>query len=308
MQDLTGMAVFARVVDAGSFSAAARALGLSKSAVSKQVRRLEEELKVRLLNRTTRQLSLTEAGTAFYQGCQRVVAEAEAAVDAVDHLAASVRGTLRVNAPMSFGATHLAPALADFMPRCPELRVDLTLNDRRVDLVEEGYDLAVRIGTLADSSLVARRLAPNRTILVAAPAYLERRGGPQVPEDLNDHEGLYYSYLDGVVWRLAGPDGDREVRPVCRLQINNGGAILNAACAGLGVAFLPTFICGDAVRDGRLLRVLPDWEAGNQSGVHVIFPPRANLLPKVRVFIDFLAERFAGPPSWDRGLFEPEGR
>ncbi len=298
------MAVFVRVVESGSFSAAGRASGLSKSAVSKQIRRLEDELQVRLLNRTTRRLSLTEAGTAFYQGCRRVVAEAEAAVDAVSHLAVAVRGTLRVNGPMSFGIQHLAPILADFMALYPELKVDLTLNDRRVDLVEEGYDLALRIGELDDSSLIARRLAPNRSVLAAAPAYAERHGLPDAPEDLLRHHCLHYSYRSGLEWRLRGPEGERRLRPGCRLRINNGDALLQAAEAGLGITFLPTFICGEALRAGRLLRVLPGWEDGRDTGVHVIFPPGANRLPKVRVFIDFLAERFSGPPAWDRGLFD----
>jgi DNA-binding transcriptional LysR family regulator len=303
MEQLDAMAVFAGVIEAESFSGAARALGLSKSAVSKQVSRLEDRLGLRLLNRTTRRLSLTEAGAAFYQGCQRVVAEAEAAEQAVTHLASAPRGRLRVNAPMSFGVSHISPALPEFLGRYPELAVDLTLNDRIVDLVEEGFDVGLRIGPLADSSLVARRLAPNRSVLSAAPSYLQARGAPRDPGELADHACLLYSYLaTGAVWRLTGPQGDRRCKVSGPLRVNNGDAILAAALGGLGVALLPCFICGEDLRAGRLVRVLPDWEASPDSAVSAVFPAARHLSPKVRAFVDFLAERFDGTPYWDRGI------
>jgi len=303
MERLDAMAVFARVIEAESFSGAARALGLSKSAVSKQVSRLEDRLGLRLLNRTTRRLSLTEAGAAFYQGCQRVVAEAEAAEQAVTHLASAPRGRLRVSAPMSFGVSHVSPALPEFLGRYPELAVDLTLNDRIVDLVEEGFDVGIRIGGLTDSSLVARRLAPNRTVLSAAPAYLQVRGTPRDVGELEDHACLIYSYqATGAAWRLTGPKGDRRFKVSGPLRVNNGDAILAAALGGLGVALLPCFICGEDLRAGRLVRVLPDWEAPPDSAVSAVFPAARHLSPKVRAFIDFLAERFAGTPYWDRGI------
>jgi DNA-binding transcriptional LysR family regulator len=303
MEDLSAMAVFARVVEMESFSGAARDLGLSKSAVSKRVGRLEDRMGLRLLNRTTRRLSLTEAGAAFYQGCRRVVAEAEAAERAVTRLASAPRGRLKINAPMSFGVRHLAPALPDFMARYPELTVDLALNDRLVDLVEEGFDVAVRVARLEDSSLIARRLAANRLVLCAAPSYLRAHGAPRAVEDLKGHECLLYSYLAaGDVWRLCGPGGERRQRVTGRLRINNGDALLAVALGGLGVALLPCFICGEDMRAGRLIRVLPEWSGPADTAIAAVYPASRNLSPKVRVFVDFLAERFGGTPYWDEGL------
>lgn len=303
MDHLTGMAVFAAVVEAGSLSAAARTLGVAKSSVSKQISRLEDELGVRLLNRTTRRLSLTEAGTAFYQGCRRVVAEAEAARQTVTHLAAAPRGTLKVNAPMSFGFRHVGPWLPDFMARYPELAVELVLNDRVVDLVEEGFDLGIRIATLADSSLIARRLAPSRRVLCAAPAYLERHGVPLSIEDLRDHECLLYSYqTSGDIWRLSGPGGERALAVRGRLRVNNGDALLAAAVGGLGITLLPSFICSEALRAREVVQVLPEWNETAASAIHAVFPANRNLSPKVRVFVDYLATRFGSMPYWDAGL------
>lgn len=301
--ELDSMALFARVVEAGGFSPAARELGQSKSSVSKRVARLEDRLGVRLLNRTTRRLSLTEAGEAFYAGCRRMLSEAEAAEEAVTYLAAAPRGTLRINAPMSFGQWHLAPALADFLRRCPELSVELVLDDREVNLVQEGFDVGIRIRELADSSLIARRLTLSRRVLCAAPAYLEARGRPERPEDLTRHDCLLYSYLsDPAVWTFRGRQGRRRVRVSSRLKANNGEALREAAGAGYGIAFLPTFIVGDAIRAGRLACLLAEWTGNTGVPIHVIYPAGRNLSPKVRVFVDFLAERFRPEPYWDRDL------
>lgn len=310
LEDVTAMVVFARVVELGGFSAAAQALGLSKSAVSKQISKLEDRLGTRLLNRTTRQLSLTEAGAAFFERCQRVEAEALAAEEAVTHLAEAPRGLLKVNAALSFGARHIAPALPDLLTQCPELEVDLSLNDRPVDLVEEGYDLAVRIGKLGDSSLVARRLAPLRRLVIASPDYLARRGRPEHPNDLKQHECLLYAYqTGGQTWsfRHSAGDGERDVkvRIAGRLRINNGDAILKACAAGQGIALLPSFICGEATAEGAVERLLPDWEDGVAGGIHAVFPASRNLSPKVRVFIDFLLTRFGSEPYWDAPVKRP---
>ena len=303
LDDLDAMAAFARIVEAGSFSAAARELGRSKSAVSKQIARLEDRLGVRLLNRTTRRLSLTEAGRSFHEGCRRMLAEAEAAERAMTYLSGAPRGTLRVNAPMSFGVLHVAPALAGFMRRYPEISVELVLDDREVDLVGEGFDVGVRIRALPDSSLVARRLAPFRRFVCAAPSYLAAHGAPEAPEDLPRHACLLYSYqAERSVWRLRGPSGERRIGVSGRLTANNGGALRSAALAGLGLAFLPSFIVGDDLREGRLDRVLPDWSTADDIAVHAIYPVGRNLSPKVRVFVDHLAERFGPDPYWDRGL------
>ena len=302
LDHLSEMAVFARVAELESFTRAAGELGLTKSAVSKQVARLEDHLGLRLLNRSTRRLSLTEAGAAFYEGCQQMIAEAEQAEQAVSYLAAAPRGLLTVNAPVSFGTLHILPGLPDFLARYPELQVEVTLNDRFVDLIEEGFDAAVRIRKLEDSTLIARRLAPSRRVLIAAPDYLRRCGEPESLEGLAAQDCLIYAYqAEGALWRLTGPQGKREVKVRGRLRANNGDALMAAAIGGLGIAFLPTFICGAALRDGQVRRVLPDW-VDAEGAVNVVYPAGRNPAPKVRAFIDFMVERCSGTPYWDAGI------
>ncbi|MDJ0609637.1 MAG: LysR family transcriptional regulator [Kiloniellales bacterium] len=304
MDHLVDMALFARVAELESFSGAARDLGLSKSAVSKRIARLEDRLGLRLLNRTTRRLSLTEAGTAFYDGCRRVVAEAEAASEAVSHLATAPRGTLRVNAPMSFGMLHVAPCLADFMARYPELKVEMVFNDRMVDLVEEGFDVGIRITPLPDSSVISRRLAPARLVVAAAPSYLAAKGWPETPDDLTRHEALLYAYRSGGDrFAFASPGGRRTISLEGRLRANNGEALATAAVGGLGIAIQPSFILAEALRAGLLEPLLTDWTIDHPD-VHAVYPASRNLSPKVRVFVDFLAERFGDTPYWERGLGE----
>ena len=297
---LADMAVFARVVEAEGFTAAARSLGLSKSAVSKQVARLEADLGVRLLQRTTRRLSLTGEGATFFEGCQRMLAEASAAERSVTHLAGGVRGRLRINAPMSFGILHLAPALPAFQARHPELAVELILNDRRVDLIEEGFDVGLRIGGLPSSSLIARRLAGSRPAVCASPDYLARNGRPETPEDLRNHHCLLYSYLDPPkLWRFQSAGGARRVTVEGPLETNNGEALLQAALAGLGITRLPSFIVGPALCDGRLIELLKDWQDPREPAIYVVYPERRHLAPKVRAFVDFVAERITDPPPWE---------
>lgn len=296
-ETMRGVAAFTAVADAGSFSAAARALGLSKSAVSKQVARLEDRLRVRLVNRTTRRLALTEEGRAFAERCRRILAEIEEAELAVRRLQSTPRGTLRVNAPMSFGVAHFAPLLPAFLERYPEVAVELVLNDRVVDLVEEGFDLAVRIVRLADSSLIARRLAPFRRVVCAAPEYWRRRGRPRRPADLAGHECLRYSYLSTVdEWPFIGPQGAERVRVRGRLSVNNGDALRIAAVAGLGVCLAPTFIVGEEIAAGRLEVVLADYEERDLA-IYAVYPSPRHLSAKVRAFVDFLAAAYARP-SW----------
>lgn len=296
---LAGMVVFARVVDAGGISAAARAMGLSKSAVSKQLSALEDRLGARLLQRTTRRMSLTEAGAGFLEHCRRVVAEAEAAESAIGALQGEPRGTLRVNAPMTFGIMHLAAIIPDFMARHPQLGVDMVLNDRMVDLLDEGFDVAVRIGKLADSSLVARKLAPARRVMVAAPSYLDRRGRPAALAELAQHDVLSYSYVPAAEeWRFDCPGGEESVRVTSRLRANNGDILLAACLAGSGIAALPTFISGPSLRAGSLVRVLPHLER-TDFAIHAVWPTARHLSAKVRAFVDFLAERFGPVPYWD---------
>jgi DNA-binding transcriptional LysR family regulator len=302
MDKLTGMAVFARVIDAGSFTAAAAQLGMSKSAVSKAISALEDRLGARLLNRTTRRLALTEVGRAFYERCARIVAEAEEAELAVTHLQLTPRGTLRVNAPMSFGALHLGPALAVFLARYPELKVDLELSDRFVDLLEEGYDVAVRIAAaLPDSSLIARRITVDDAVICASPAYWQRHGRPRVPADLERHACVTYAYNPNPrEWPFVAADGRPiSVRVDGPLHTNNGDATLHVALAGLAVVRLPRFICGPELAPGRLEAVLAD-AMPPPNGIFAIYPHNRHLSAKVRAFVDFLIERFGPGCDWEQ--------
>jgi DNA-binding transcriptional LysR family regulator len=300
---LEGITVFAAVVDAGGFSAAGRALRCSKAAVSTQLRRLEDRLGVRLLQRTTRRLSLTEEGRAYYQHCRRILDEARDAADALQSLDAEPRGALRVNAPMSFGKLHLGAAIADFMTRHPSISVDLVLNDRLVDLIEDGFDMAIRISRLADSSLIVRRLAPCRRVVVASPDYWARKGRPARPEDLRRHEALIYDYqAEADAWTFKDNEsGARISVPVKgRYRANNGEVLLDAATRGLGVVLSPTFFFGDVLKSGALETALTDYE-DDPLAVYAVYPHRRHLATRVRAFVDFLAERFGDRPYWDDG-------
>lgn len=298
MDNLAGMAVFARVVEASSFTEAARRLGMSKAAVSKQVSRLEERLGARLLNRTTRRLALTEVGAAFYERCARIVAEVEEAELAVTQLNAMPRGTLKIDAPVNFGMQYLAALLPPFMLRHPELKVDMSFNDRFIDLIEEGCDVAVRIGKLPDSTLVARKLAETTSVICAAPAYWDRHGRPAEPSELADHDCFAYSYLaTGSEWRLRGPDGEVSVRVSGSLAANNGDVLRQAAVAGLGVVAMPVFIACDDLRAGRLEPVLCEWQPATR-GIYAVYPHSRHLSAKVRAFVDHLVEAL-DPPPWE---------
>ncbi len=299
MENLSAMIVFARVVEAKSFSTAARQLGMSKSTVSKHVSRLEDRLGARLLNRTTRRLSPTEVGLAFYERCARIAIEVEEAEAAAMRLQSSPRGTLKVNAPMSFAMLHIAPAIPKFVARHHELSVDMTMNDRVVDLIDEGFDLAVRIGDLPDSSLIARRLAPNRRVVCAAPAYLARHGTPRAPAELGAHNCLGYTLgTSPNEWHFLGPGGEHSVRVSGNFQANNGDALRLAAREGLGLVTLPTFIAGDDLRSGALRAVLADY-ALPEGAVYAVYPHNRHLSAKVRAFVDFLVERFGPRPYWE---------
>lgn len=299
---LADMAIFARVVEANSFSQAAQALGLSKSAVSKQIARLEEALGLRLINRTTRRLSLTDAGQTFYEYCARMIMEAEEAGRAVASLQSEPKGLLRISAPMSFGMAHLAPLIPEFLKQNPDVTIDMELSDRFVDLVEDGFDLAIRIGALQTSSLVARRIASAQQIVCASPNYLKNYGTPQHPRDLVRHNCLRYTYFASQdEWPFRGPEGKFKVKVAGQFRANNGDALVAAALGGLGLVFMPSFLVGRELRQGRLIPVLKDWceEAVN---IHAVYPHRRHLTAKVRAFIDFCVQKFEVDPDWDRGL------
>ena len=292
MIDLNDMRLFARVVEAGSFSAAARGLGMPKSTLSRRIARLEQSLDTRLLQRTTRALHLTEVGAIFHARCIRVVAEAEEAERSLSLEAAVPRGLLRITAPVEIGYALLGTIAAEYRARYPLVRLHIDLSNRLVDLVEEGYDLALRAGILPDSSLIARRLGDSRSVVCAAPAYLARHPAPSTPQALREHDCLVYADGDGrpSEWVFNGPGGSVELRLQGVISANTLGVLRDAALAGAGVAMLPEMVCLDALDEGRLVALLSDWELP-RGGIYAVYPSPRHLTPKVRGFIEFIAGR-----------------
>ena len=305
---LTGLEVFAKVAAAGSLSAAARALGMSQTMVTKHVAALEARLGARLFHRTTRRLSITEAGRSYLESSERILAEIEAADAAVAADRVEPRGMLRINAPVSFGTRQIAPLLAEFAARYPRTSVELGLNDRLVDLAEEGWDLAIRIGHLRDSSLIARRIAPCRIVVCAAPSYLKARGIPQTVSSLAAHNCLGYTLSQRTPvdrWTF-GARGEVGVRVSGNLRANNGDALLAAALAGQGIIHQPSFIVADDLGAGRLVALTLDQPNVELGGIYAVYLPDRHPPAKVRAFIDFIAARFAPEPPWDRDLAAPQ--
>jgi len=300
MDSLTDIAVFTQVVDSGSFTAAAERLSLSKSVVSKYVTRLEDRLGARLLNRTTRRLSLTEVGRVFYERSLRGLQEIEEAEAEVSRLQGKPRGTLRLNTPMSFGILHIAPALPDFLRRYPEISVDMNLDDRQVDVIEEGFDLSIRISELPDSALIARRLAPCRHAVVASPEYLEQNGIPTTPDDLRHHNIISYRYQESArEWHFRDSDKKTISVPISgTVQMNNSLALREALLGGIGMTRTPTFVVGQDIQSGRLKQVFTNYETLEVS-IYLVYPQRRHLSPKVRAFIEYFAERISDNPYWD---------
>ena len=298
---------FVAVVENQSFARAANRLGIVKSAVSRRVRDLEERLGVRLINRTTRQVGLTAAGALLYERCLELLSALEQAEEAVSAAAASLTGAIRVSAPMSFGIHCVAPAVADFLDRNAAVSIELFLDDRIVDIVGEGFDLALRIANLPDSTLIARRIGPVSHALCASPAYLARHGTPASPDDLRHHRGIAYSNVKPTAyWRLRDPVSGRDidVQVQCPLQCNNGDAIREAAIAGFGIAALPTFIVHDAVKRGELHVLLADHRR-MPVPLHAVLPPGRHIPRRVRALVDFLVQRFGPLPDWDKDVYGP---
>lgn len=286
--DLNEIVVFAKVVEAGSFIGASRELDMPKSTVSRRVSELEERLGARLLQRTTRKLSLTDVGQAFYQHAARVVAEAEEAALVVGRMQEVPRGLLRITAPLNFG--HLGPIVASFLARYPDVQAELVCADRVVDLVQEGFDVAVRAGKLADSTLIARSLGVLRNYLVASPAFLGRSGAPKHPQDLERFECLVFGAgVDRATWRLQRRGKTLAVTVRARLAVNDFDFLEAAARSGLGIAMLPVFRCAQHLRAGKLERVLPDWGSPD-APLHAVYPTARHLSPKVKAFLDHLMQ------------------
>ena len=300
MDRFEDLQAFVAVVEAGSFTAAAERLDAAKSAISRRVSALEERLGAQLIRRTTRRLNLTETGRSFYERSARILADLDEAESAVAQEHGELRGTLRVALPLSFGIRHMCAPIADFSRRHPRVEFDLDLNDRRIDLLEEGVDLAVRIGRLADSSLIARRLFEARTVVCASQAYLEEHGTPQTPDELRDHQCLVYGNLpEPGKWICADPDGNRIRVDVNVTMTATSGDFLSAAAAeGLGITMQPTFIAGEAIRRGKVVPILTRYQ-WPVTPAYAVYPPTRHLSYRVREFIDFLVERFSGTPRWD---------
>ncbi|MCL8381562.1 MULTISPECIES: LysR family transcriptional regulator [Xanthobacter] len=309
--NLGDLEIFARIVTAGSLSAAGREMGLSPPVVSKRVQRLEERLGARLFQRTTRKVALTEAGQGFYERVVTILASIEEAESQLARKSTEARGLLRVSAPTSFGRLHIAPNLLPLMEANPDLTIDLELSDSFVDIVGEGFDVAVRIADLDDSSLVARRLAPVHRVLCATPDYLARAGEPKQISELSAHVLLATHGQDP--WKLEGPEGAVTLRVHSQLRTNSNEVVREAVLASVGIALRSTWDVGPELRSGALKVVLPRWRASHRVGLFAVYPSRRFLPQKVRVFIDHLAALYGqghgGIPPWDEGLsrlFEPE--
>ncbi|WP_432822172.1 LysR family transcriptional regulator [Trichloromonas sp.] len=299
MLNLNDMAVFTKVVEAGSFTGAARLLGLPKSTVSRKVAQLEEELGVRLLERTTRALKLTEIGATYFENCLRIVSEAEEANLSVARMRATPRGRLRITAPTEFGSLYLGEVVAEYLRRYPQVQIEVELGNRVVDLIEEGFDLALRAGVLPDSSLMARKLASESVFICASPAYLAAKGKPQTPDDLSGHEMILSPASPRSHLKLLSEQGEMtSVAIRGNLRVNSLAMARDAAVAGQGLVALPEMICWEDLQKGRLLIALEGW-APPGSGIHAVYPSPRHLSAKVKSFIDFLQEKLT-PPPWKR--------
>lgn len=308
MDRLTGIRVFVAAVNSGSFAAAARHYGLSAAMAGKYVSAIETELNARLLHRTTRRLTLTDIGEVYYERCKRILEAYDEANREVTDASGSAHGVLRIAAPVTFGAMHLGGVVAQYLEAHPQVNIEMSLNDRYVDLLEAGVDMAIRIGRLPDSGLVARRLAPCRMVICASPAYLRRHGTPRAPDDLRQAARLTFSEaVSDDDWTLADADGRRHVIDgPCRLAANNTQLLLAAALAGAGVAYGPTFVFGEQIALGQLVELLPEYDAA-ELAIQAVYPSARHMPLKVRRFLDFLAAAFGNEPPWDRGAARRRG-
>ena len=301
------MTVFVRAVEAGSFSGAAQQLGIAKSIVSRRIVSLESRLGTSMFHRSTRRLSLTETGLAYYERARRILADVAEAENVASQLQGELKGRLRVAVPMSFGCRHLSRVVMDFLGAHPQVDIELDLNDRRVDLISEGFDIAVRIGSLPNSSIISRTLAPCRHVVCASPAYLANHGEPQTPAELASEGHVCLAYTNrprAEQWRFLIDGAWTEVPVKARhIHSNNGDILCEAAIAGLGIIVLPTFIVSDAIATGALDVILAGYEVASPS-ILAVWPPSRHLSGKVRAFVDLLAKRFGKTPYWDKFLFE----
>lgn len=300
MDRFENMGAFIRVVEAGSISRAADRLGVAKSAVSRRLKELEEHLDVELFHRTTRKMNLTDTGRAFYHQSVRILEDVLEAEHATSQAHGTLKGSLKIALPSTFGIMHMGPAINEFLQTHPQIEFDLDFNDREVDLIEEGFDMAIRIANLPDSSLIARRLAHIQTVICASPAYLEQMGVPQTPDDLKGHQCLVYSLLrDFDYWYLTDSNGNEtktKIQPY--LKASTGEFLKDAAVEGRGIILIPSFIAYKEIENGTLVPVLEDFKT-QQLDAYAIYPQTRHLSQRVRAFVDFLVKRFEGTPYWD---------
>lgn len=300
MTSISDFDIFARVARTGNMSQAGREMGLSPAVVSKRISMLEDKLGVRLFQRTTRQLTLTETGEGYFKRVVDILNLVEEAEDFVSRRNTSPRGILKVSAPTTFSRLHIMPRLPEFIAKFPEIDLDFHLTDDFSDIIREGFDLAIRIGTLPDSSLVARKLSPDTRLLVASPDYLKREGTPTKIEDLERHICLAAGAQE--TWQLEGPDGSRQLRPNGSIKSNSAELIREAILAGLGIGLRGVWEVSDELRDGRLQVVLPDCHGASTTAIHVLYPSRDFVPAKVTSFIDFLATHFTQKPYWESNI------
>jgi DNA-binding transcriptional LysR family regulator len=307
MNRFENMYMFTKVVEAGSISGAADKLGVAKSAVSRRLKELETHLSVELFHRTTRKMNLTDTGNAYYQQCKRILDDVLETELSTSQVHDTLQGSLKVALPSSFGLMHMEPAINEFLRKHPRIEFDLDFNDREVDLMQEGFDLAIRIGNLADSSLIARRLAPIQAVICASPAYLERMGTPQAPDELIQHQCLVYTLVpDWQYWHISDTKGHvirTKLQPY--LKASSGELLRDAAVAGHGITLLPSFIAYNELEQGILIPLLTDYTF-SQFNAYAIYPQTRHLSQRVRTFVDFLVKRFEGTPYWDSYLSKPE--
>jgi len=298
MDRFQAIRAFVQVVESGSFVKAGGRLGLSTTAVSRQVAELEGHLQTRLLQRTTRRIGLTETGRSFYERCGQILAELDEAEREAQQEMVDPRGTIRLTASINFGMRQLTPAIATFLARNAHVKFDVSLSDRIVDIVEEGFDLAIRIGMMGVENLVARKLGETRLVTCASPEYIARHGAPRSPEELSRHNCLTYEYAVRNVWTYRDAAGhERTVRVSGRLNSNNGDLNAAVAAEGSGIAFEPDFMVGGYLRSGKLVQLLEEFKAPI-SPIYAVYPSRRFLPAKIRAFVDFLVERFSGKKAW----------
>lgn len=302
MGQIEDMSVFVRIVDAGGISKAAEQLGMAKSAVSRRLNELETKLGVRLLNRTTRQSSLTEAGINFYDRAVRIIEDVDELNALTTDANTALRGNINLAAPLSFGVSHLSDAIDEFIKLHPDILINIDFSDRQVDLIEEGLDLAFRIAQLKDSSLIARRICPIKILLCASPAYIKQFGKPNSPEDLKHHQLLHYNMTGSQHWQLMDKDQTlHRIKIDAHIAANNGEFLRNMAIAGRGIVSTPTFISWQAIKDRKLIPVMQDYSPISINA-YAVYPKNRYVSLRLRAFIEFLIDRFGDQPYWDKAM------